>query len=281
MFGFINVYKDELKIKDYDIFRAYYCGLCKALGKRYSQVVRLGLSYDMTFLAILADSLSDKAPEIAKQGCIKKSGKRNVCVDNHAIDFCADASVILTYHKLKDDLKDNHSIKAFFGIIAYYFSFKKASKKHPDISEMIQNNLQRLSELEKDKCSEIDIVADPFASLCGGMFKSFHESLGEIGYNIGRLIYIFDAYKDISDDIKKGNYNPYLCKYSKEYLNSDKFKKNVMGSLNMTLTAISDSYSKLNICKNKEILDNIIYLGLRFEYDKTFNFNGGKNDRSI
>jgi len=59
-------------------------------------------------------------------------------------------------------------------------------------------------------------------------------------------------------------------------MNSDSFKKGVMGSLNMTLTAISDSYSELKLYKNKEILDNIIYLGLRYEYDKTFSSNGGK-----
>ena len=75
MFGFVNIYKEELKIKDYDVFRSYYCGLCKALGKRYNQVVRLGLSYDMTFLAILADSLSENPIKIKKQGCLKNRGK--------------------------------------------------------------------------------------------------------------------------------------------------------------------------------------------------------------
>ena len=276
MFGFVNVYKDELKIKDYDMFRAYYCGLCKAIGRRYSQVVRLGLSYDMTFFAILADSLSENQPEIKKQGCIKNRGKRNFCTENPAINFSSDASVILAYHKLKDDLMDNHSIKALFGVMAYYFSFKKASKKHPEMSEMIENSLKKLSVLENEGCSDIDVVADPFASLCGHMFEFYDKSLYKTGYNIGRLIYILDAYKDISDDIKSGSYNPYVCKYTKEYLLDEKFKKSVMGSLNMTLTAISDSYSELKIYKNKDILDNIIYLGLRFEYDKTFNLNGGK-----
>jgi len=276
VFGFINIYKDELKIKEYDLFRSYYCGLCKALGKRYSQVVRLGLSYDMTFLAILADSLNDKAPKVSKEGCIKKRGKRNFCIENPSINFSADASVILAYHKLKDDLKDNHSIKAFAGIIAYYSSFKKASKKHPDMSLMIANNLKKLSEYEEDLCPEIDIVADPFAQICANMFKCCHESLYQLGYNVGRLIYIFDAYKDITDDLKSGSYNPYICKFGKECMNSDSFKKGVMGSLNMTLTAISDSYSELKLYKNKEILDNIIYLGLRYEYDKTFSSNGGK-----
>ena len=54
MFGYVNVYKDELKIKDYDTYRAYYCGLCKMLGKRHNALARLSLNYDLTFLAVLS-----------------------------------------------------------------------------------------------------------------------------------------------------------------------------------------------------------------------------------
>jgi len=43
----------------------------------------------------------------------------------------------------------------------------------------------------------------------------------------------------------------------------------------MTLCAISDEYKQLKIIKNKEILDNIIYFGLRGAYDGLFRDNGG------
>ena len=35
MFGYVGIYKDELKVKDYRLFQAYYCGLCKELGKSF------------------------------------------------------------------------------------------------------------------------------------------------------------------------------------------------------------------------------------------------------
>ena len=73
MFGYVHINKDELKIREYNVYKSYYCGLCKALGKRYNQLVRLGLSFDMTFLAILADSLCEDMPVIKKDGCIKPS----------------------------------------------------------------------------------------------------------------------------------------------------------------------------------------------------------------
>ena len=93
MFGYIRPDQKELKIKDYDVFRSYYCGLCKALGKRYNQVVRLGLSYDMTFLAILADSLSENPIKIKKQGCLKNRGKKTESVTFPP--FCLIAKVLL------------------------------------------------------------------------------------------------------------------------------------------------------------------------------------------
>lgn len=34
MFGYIIPFKPELKIKEYEIFKAYYCGLCKAIGEK-------------------------------------------------------------------------------------------------------------------------------------------------------------------------------------------------------------------------------------------------------
>ncbi len=275
MFGFVNVYKDELKVKDYNIFKAYYCGLCKALGKRYNQLVRLGLSYDMTFLSIIADSLQQERCEIVSEGCFKHIGNRPVCTNNKAINYAADVSIILTYHKLCDDIADEHSIKARFAKLAYIRPYKKACKKYPELSSNIKTCLHNLSQIEEQKCDNIDICADPFATLMSHMFGTFNPSLSHIGYDIGRFIYIADAYKDISDDAKNNNYNPYLCAFEDDYIKSETFKKSVMGSLNLTLNAISDKYKELKIKNNKEILDNIIYFGLRRAYDSLFTNYGG------
>ncbi|MBQ4527107.1 MAG: hypothetical protein II998_03450 [Clostridia bacterium] len=270
MFGYINVYKDELKIKDFEVFRSYYCGLCKTLGKKYNQLTRFGLSYDMTFLAILADSINDSTPDIKKEGCLRHSGRQPVCKNNNAIEFSADMSIILTYYKLSDDITDNNSFKARLARIAYKRAVRKSSEKYPDIAEKIRHNLCKLSELERENCAYIDMAADPFATLTSSIFECYDSSLSSLGYNIGRFIYIADAYKDIEEDLEKGSYNPYIAAYDRSFLENDEFKTKVMGSLNMTLAAISACYNKINIKKNKSILDNIIYLGLRSVFDRLF-----------
>ncbi len=280
MFGFVNIYKNELKIKDYNLFRAYYCGLCKALGKRHNQLVRLGLSYDLTFLAIAADSLDDNEPVIVKDGCIKHLGSHMICKGNKAIDYAADMSIVLSYYKLLDDIRDDHSLKAFFARIPYIRPFRRISRKYPDICLNVKNNLAKLSKLEKDKCPSVDMAADPFAMLTACIFEGYSPKLTNLGYNIGRFIYIADAYKDLEADQKSKSYNPFLY-YDTDYLESMDFKNRVMGTFNMTLSAVAGSYGELEIKKNKALMDNIIFLGLRYISEQFFKNDGGQNDKSL
>ena len=53
MFGYIRLNKPECKIREYEYYRAVYCGLCRMLGKCTGQCSRLMLSYDMTFMALV------------------------------------------------------------------------------------------------------------------------------------------------------------------------------------------------------------------------------------
>ena len=40
MFGYILPERPELKIREYEYFRAYYCGVCKSIAIRYGQLPR-------------------------------------------------------------------------------------------------------------------------------------------------------------------------------------------------------------------------------------------------
>lgn len=264
MFGYVNAYKDLLRVCDYNVFRGYYCGLCKQLGKSFNQLTRFGLSYDMTFLAILMSSLNDSKIDLKTENCIAHPiSKRPVIRGDEGIKYSADMSVILTYMKLKDNWQDEKSVKSF-ARIAYFFAMKKTAKKYPVQYECIKENLQNLSVLEKEKCNNIDMVADCFGKLLQNIFDvdGNNKALAWLGYHIGRFIYITDAYNDIERDLKTKSYNPFIQMYGDE-LNKEDFKQSIIDSLTFTLSEISNAYNILDIKKNKELLDNIIYLGLR------------------
>lgn len=273
MFGYVNIYKDELKIKDYNTFRAYYCGLCKALSKNFNQTVRLGLSYDMTFLALLLSSVYEDTINTKNEICIAHMlTKKKIAKENVFINYSAYMSIILAYLKFLDDFKDEKSPKAVLGLIVYYFPFRKAKQKYINEYNEIKKHLDLLSRLEKNKEKDIDLVADCFSNALKVLFtKSFKEDekttkiLGWLSYNLGRFIYILDAFCDIEKDYKKNNYNPFLVDYKKKDITNYKksLKSKIDISLTFTLDNIAKSYELLNIKQNDEICRNIIYLGLK------------------
>ena len=276
MFGYVNVLKDELKVKDYMLFRSYYCGLCNALGKNCSQSSRLGLSYDMTFLAILLSALSKDEIQLKESMCAAHPfTKRNIVIKDKATDYAANASAILYYNKMKDDWKDDKSIKALVGMLIYKRAYKKASRRYPELSKGIKEKLKELSLYEKQDTSEIDLVADCFARITEDLFSP--DFIGEenkrpaawLGYNIGRWIYVIDAFSDIEKDIKKKSYNPFIAGAKIEDV--QKYKNDLAQrldqSLTFTLENATSGYNLLTIHKNKEILKNILFLSLKARQD--------------
>lgn len=269
MFGYVNVYKDLLRVCDYNVFRGYYCGLCKQLGKNFNQLTRFGLSYDMTFLAILMSSLDEEKPEMKMENCIAHPlSKRPVIHDDNGISYSADMSIMLMYLKLKDDWVDEKSIKSFAAIF-YHHSYKKVVKKYKRQYDIVVRNMQNLRKAELENSSNPDKVADCFGKVLETVFdkNADNKALAWLGYHIGRFIYITDAYNDFEKDVKNKSYNPFVVMLGE---NGDKnsIKEEVTNSLTFTLSEISNAYNLLNIKKNKELLDNIVYLGLRQNIDK-------------
>lgn len=263
MFGYVKIYKDELKIKEYNLFRAYYCGLCKALGKRFGFMTRLGLSYDMAFLAFMLSSANEDLIDIKKESCIIHISKRAIVKNSDIINYTADMSIVLAYYKLLDDIKDDFSLKAILALPAYVFPMRKVKKQRKKEVESIKKNLELLSVLEKKKCDELDEVAHCFANILQSLFSpSFlpkNDDMSALGYHLGRWIYIIDAFADVEKDAKSKSYNPInISKAPKELIEQ---------SLSYTLYTIGEHAKKIPH-KNREVVNNIIYLGLRNVQDR-------------
>lgn len=279
MFGYVNICKDELRIKDYNLFRAHYCGLCKAIGKQGSDIARMGLSYDMTFLALVLSAVDDNEISVRKSRCVAHPLHKHAEIyENRAIDYTANMSVLLAYLKLYDDWQDERSIKALFGMLLYKTAVRKAKKRYKKEYDAILSCLKELSRLEKEKCSEPDMTADCFANILKVLFtpdfienENDRRTLEWLGYNIGRWIYIIDAFADIEKDVKSGSYNPLVLKYNINIENvSEKIKEiseEMTFSMDYTLSSIASGYELLKIHRNDEILRNIIYIGLKNKQD--------------
>lgn len=107
MFGYVRPFKPYMRMFEYDIYKAVYCGLCKDMGRRYGFVTRFTLSYDFAFLSLMDLSVRGVKLDAEKQRCIAHPLKKTMCAKCTCdLKYTSSAAVILTYHKLRDDIAD-------------------------------------------------------------------------------------------------------------------------------------------------------------------------------
>ena len=109
MFGYITICKPELKIKDFEKYRGYYCGLCQDLKKRYGRSGQLTLSYDMTFLILLLSSLYEPDTQLSSCKCVAHPFEAHPTRQNIFTEYAADMNLLLSYYKCVDDWEDVNS----------------------------------------------------------------------------------------------------------------------------------------------------------------------------
>jgi hypothetical protein len=104
-----------------------------------------------------------------------------------------------------------------------------------------------------------------FEPLCAD--ENTNKILRWIGYNLGKWIYILDAFDDIEKDIESGSYNPLIEQFKYEKGETlccfkDRIRERVEFNLTYSLNQISKSFELMKIKGNSGILENIIYMGM-------------------
>ncbi len=284
MFGYVRAFKPYMRVCEFDTYQGVYCGLCKKMGRKFGLVSRLTLSYDFTFLALMNMSLNNLSLTACRQRCIVHPLKKRVCaVCENGLEYPAYAAVILVYHKLRDDLADRglkHKLRAAAALPFFRRFYKKARIKYPQLADTIEEQMKLQRATEQEKTQSIDKACEPTAAMmaeiaCGLCDKEESKPvLKRFGYLLGRYIYICDALDDAKEDYKKGGYNPllFLCSDGDSDVLSDRDFKALCDyaadSVNFTLGELAEAYVKLDIQMYKPIVDNIIYLGLKYVFEQ-------------
>lgn len=275
LFGYVKPVSAELKVKEYELYRAVYCGLCEALGKNVTCASRLSLSYDFVFLALVRMALQKEVGKIERHRCLAHPTKKRAVVTNSAqLDYCAKISAVLTYHKLRDDIADSRGFKRLGAwlLLPAAKRMKKRTRFDKDAEEYIMSKLAELAELEAAGCESVDRAAEPFGQLMAYICayglepdSANYKIASEIGRSIGRFIYIADAVDDLEDDIKNGSYNPFRMMYANAEQGLRGDVDAVRFAMTMELTRIEAAVGLIDfdsVFEYGEIIKNIIYLGL-------------------
>lgn len=275
MFGYVRINKMELKMKEYYKYRGYYCGLCKYLKQNFGEISRLSLNYDVTFLIILLSSIYKSENSITKERCIVKPASKNLRIVNEITEYGANMNIILTHNKLKDNVDDDKRIKDHLFYYIHSRVYNKTDSTYKQKSEYIQSKLKELYELEKNNTMCIDKTSNIFGDIMREVFRykedEYTHILGNIGFNIGKYIYILDAYDDLDEDLKKERYNPFM-----NYIdNREELKSKVENLILIILSFIEEDINKLELSENKGIVENIIYSGM---YLRVINIMKGRDN---
>lgn len=263
MFGYVRPVRQELKCKDFDLYRATYCGLCRCLRRRYGPVAPMFLNFDFTFLTLLLWRPEERFSPCRGRCHANPLVKKTMCPDSPALEAAADESIILTWWKLKDSARDDGGAKGVGSDLLadlIYPSYRKAARLRPEFDRVVRECLEELSELENERCASIDRTADTFARLLQAAAPAEKEQgrvLAQLLYHLGRWIYLIDARDDLEEDERAGRYNPVAARFGPEG-DDPALKRTLDHSLELMGAAVQLGEFG---CRTP-VLENILYLGL-------------------
>lgn len=265
MFGYVRPVRDELKCKDFDRYRATYCGLCRTMRRRCGLLAPMVLNYDFTFLALLLAPVQGEEMVHCQRCHVPPFRRRCMCVQSSALEVVADESVILAYWQLRDKVRDEGfwpglGARLICGL--YWFCYRRAARRQPGFNHTVAQQLAALHRLEDENCPSLDQPADAFATLLRAAVppsgdEAHDRTMAQLLYHLGRWIYLIDARDDLQQDRRKGNYNPIHLRFGDQPCDED-----LTLTLNHSQRLICSACSLLDLGQQEGLVENVIYLGL-------------------
>lgn len=267
MFGYVIANRSKLDEDRLQRYKGCYCGLCRTLKERYGGLMRLTLTYDMTFLALLENALYEPAEESGEEKCAAHPVKAHYWWRSEFTDYAADMSVLLAYHKCRDDWNDECDPLKKAEASALRKAYRAVCEKYPVQSGVINDCMDEISAVEHRRDTHPDAASNAFGRLMGELFvcrdDRWSPYLRAMGTALGKFIYMMDAAVDQEKDRRRFSYNPL------EFL-PDLADDHYRGALDMLMGECVYQFDKLPIVKDADILRNILCSGVWTVYMNKF-----------
>lgn len=258
MFGYILANLSDLSPEETERYHMTYCGLCRTLGKRHGTPAKFGLTYDLTFLTLLLSSLYEPEEERGAEVCLVHPLKKHSFMTNACTDYAADMTIILNYYKCMDDWQDDRNLPKRGYAALLSSPCKDVLERWPDQCHRIAAYMKEIGEIEKAKVEQPDIAANCFGKLMSSVFifkkDRWETPLRQLGYGLGKFIYLTDAALDFQKDKKSGNYNPLRA----VQVNPEEMKPILM----IILGEACEAFELLPLVQDYHLLKNILYSGI-------------------
>ena len=278
MFGYVAINPETLPAERKARFRAYYCGLCHTLRKRYGLFGSATLSYDMTFLALLLNALYEPGETVGRERCVTHPAKPHDYLTFPGMEYVADLNIALAYHKLRDDWLQDGSAVSLAEAKLLEKGYRRVAGQYPAKCAAIEGWLKAVhAEEAKGEKASVDALVNGTGAMLGELFlwkreDIWNDDLRALGDGIGRFIYFMDAYEDLPADLKKDRFNPLKPLMAQEHY--ERFCRDAMLSM---MAEATDAFERLPIVLDADILRNILYSGVWGRYGMIQKRRGKEN----
>ena len=270
MFGYISCNKSGLSKEELDRYQSVYCGLCRALGDRFGQKERMSLSFDMAFLALLLSSLYEPEEKGESFRCPVHPLRPQSAVKNEYIDYAADMTILLTYFKCLDDWQDERRISRYAAAQLLSKQYEAIKAKYPRQHKAVADYMKALARCEKKHSDNVEEAACLTGKMLAEVFvcreDAWSSDLRQMGFFLGKFIYLMDAYEDVEKDEKSGNYNPLI-----KMKDDENFDSECQSMLMMQMAECCKAFERLPIIQDVGILRNILYSGVWAKFASVYN----------
>ena len=260
MFGYIGTIESELKVREAASYKSWYCGLCQCMKRRYGPFCTLFLQYDCAFLALLFSGELGEAVDAKRCHCLHRchDPQRKYRLETPALRFAAAVNVLLAYYKCYDDWRDERDLKKGAAALLLKGAVKRAGRDYPALLERTRQFYADQARMEESD-GRPDAAADPTGRYLESLadMLPFPEAektpLKWLLYNLGRWIYLMDAWDDREKDQKKGTFNPYLM--------ANTSKEDAAFGLYASLEEAHKAFDLLSPSRDGGLMANVLTLG--------------------
>ena len=180
-------------------------------------------------------------------------------------------NMLLTYYKLLDDWDDDRDFKALIMAGLLKRRCKRAVQENPRQAKAVKTYIVENKACENANEKDFDKVAGCTGRMMAELLcyreDEWSQYLRQLGFYLGKFIYLMDAYDDLDKDEKDGSYNPMrqlmTAGYGKEQIDAKAYDM-----LMMMGTGAAAGFEKLPILENVDILRNILYSGIWGKYNE-------------
>lgn len=280
MFGFTRTRSMKLSVEDTNVVKKFYCAYCDTIKKYYGVPYTILANWEGRFITLLTESQSKRNPVETFANCPITLGfaKQLAVESNYCTRYAAAITLLLFGHKLEDDVADDRTI---IPRVAKFFTKNKVAKAYQELNDNgfpIQKALgilERQLQLESSqKVQSLDQVTAPTGEAVSLILahtavisnnEQNKECLHALGTCVGRLITLLDACNDFQQDIDQRKFNAITATVpdsKKRVPFSNVLYLSVEDYLFVQLKEIRDKFKLLLLYKHKNLIENILLLGL-------------------